>query len=334
VAAEVARDATTAQNLGELLNSAANLILNRFSFYHTGIYLLDPQREYAVLHASPTEAGRAMLASNHRFRVGQVGIVGYVAAKGEPRIVLDTARDSAYFDNPLLPKTRSEVALPLKVNQQTIGVLDVQSDRPEAFTQDDIATLQIMADQLALAIERVQLVENLKQNFQELQIVNQRFTQETWQSFSHESDFRPGYKFDGIKVTSLEDFPVESREVLRKGRAIVLPGKEEGVTVAAPLKLREQVIGVISVRFVTETVAPDVIGLVEETASRLAIALENARLYVETQKLAQRERAISEVSSKITSSFNIETILRTTVMEIGKMLPDAEIVVQFDKNKE
>ncbi len=336
IAAEVARDATTSQDPDELLNHAAQLILDRFNFYHTGIFLVDPDREYAVLRASPTEAGRKMLEQGHRLRLGQVGLVGFVAATGTPRIALDTGQDIAHFRNPLLPDTRSEVAIPLKLDDRVLGVLDVQSTQPEAFTQDDVATLQVMADQLALAIQRVELVSNLQRNLDELESTYKAFTSESWKKFGQEQGFKPGYLFDGLKITPLESFPAKARKALSRGRTAVLQPEREldGATVVAPLKLREQVIGGLALRFQTPMVDPDTISLVEETAGRLAVALENARLYEETQNLVQRERAVSEISSRITTSFNIENILRTAVMEIGKRMPDAEVVVQLEQNKD
>lgn len=336
IAAEVARDATLTQDLNELLNRAAQLMLERFNFYHTGIFLVDADREYAVLRASPTEAGRKMLEQGHRLRLGQVGLVGYVAATGVPRIALDIGQDTTYFNNPLLPNTRSEVAIPLKLDDQVIGVLDAQSTEPEAFTQDDVATLQIMADQLALAIQRIELVNSLQRNLAELKTSYQAFTTESWEKFSQEQDFKPGYLFDGLKITPLESFPTNLQHVLSRGRAVVLPPKREldGATVAVPLQLREQVIGGMMLRFQTPDIDPDIISLIEEIAGRLAVALENARLYEETQNLVQRERAVSEISSRITTSFNVETILRTAVMEIGKRIPDAEVVVQLEQNKD
>lgn len=338
VAAEVARDAANARNLDELLTETAELVLSRFGFYHTGVFLIDPQREFAVLRASPTQAGQEMLARNHRLRIGQVGIVGYVAATGEPRVALDTGMDATYFNNPLLPNTRSEIALPLRSNDSIIGVLDVQSEEPEAFTQDDISTLQIMADQLALAIQRVQLVGQLEDNIKEIEKTYQKITLNSWLSISQDTSIVPGYSYDGIRIKRLEEFPIESREALRRGHSVVLPrqdsGANKGTSVAVPLNLREQNIGVLTIRFNSETVSPDVLSLIEETSGRLATALENARLYSETQKLAERERAISEISSRITTSFNIENILRTTVQEIGKILPESEVVVQIQPNKD
>jgi GAF domain-containing protein/HAMP domain-containing protein len=331
VAAEIARDSANTSDLNELLNRATQLILDRFGFYHTGIFLLDESNEYAVLQASPTEAGREMLARHHKLKVGQEGIVGNVSATGEPRIALDTGLDAAYFNNPLLPMTRSEMALPLKVNEQLLGVLDVQSELPEAFTQDDISTLQIMADQLALAIQRVRLAQEQEYNLQQLEGAYQSFTLSSWRKFTQEKSFKPGYRFDGVRLTALDSYPESSRELLSKGKSVVLPKNREttSTTLAVPLKLRDQVLGVMNVGFGESAVSQEMIVLTEEIASRLAVALENARLYSETQKQAERTRAVSEISNLITSSVNIENILRTAVQELGRINPNTEVTVSL-----
>jgi GAF domain-containing protein/HAMP domain-containing protein len=336
LAAEVARDSANTNNLDELLNRAAQLILDRFGFYHTGIFLLDERGEYAILQASPTEAGREMISRNHKLRVGQEGIVGNVSATGEPRIALDTGLDVTYFNNPMLPMTRSEMALPLKVNEQLLGVLDVQSEQPEAFTQDDISTLQIMADQLALAIQRVRLAQEQEYNLRQLESAYQQFTLTSWRKFSHERGFQPGYRFDGVKLTALETYPEGSQETLRKGKSVILLDDKEtkNATLAVPLKLRDQILGVLNIGFGESTINPETINLAEEVASRLAVALENARLYSETQKQAEQTRAISEISNIITSSVNIENILRTAVQELGHINPDTEVTVRLHDGRE
>lgn len=337
LASEIARDAAALGDLNELLNRSSQLVLDRFNFYHTGIFLIDQQREYAILRASPTEAGREMLKQNHRLRIGKEGIVGSVAVTGEARVVADTSLDINYLHNPLLPQTRSELALPLKVEARVIGVLDVQSETPNAFTQDDIVVLQIMADQLTLAIERVQLVEQLEGRLQELEHAYQQFTVTSWQDLSQQSDFKSGYTFDGTKLAPVGAFPEWSQDALRRGHPVILPGKttnSKDSLLAMPLKLRGQIIGVMNIHFTGDTLNAETVNLSEEIANRLAVALENARLYTETQKLAQQERAVSDISTRITTSINIENILRTAVQELGRMLPDAEVTVQLQEEKE
>ena len=338
LASEIARDAATLGDLDQLLEHTSRLVLDRFHFYHTGIFLIDQQREYAILRASPTQAGQEMIKENYRLKIGKEGIVGNVAITGNATVIADTTTDTTlYINNPLLPQTRSEAAIPLKVEARVIGVLDVQSETAHIFSQDDIVVLQIMADQLALAIERVQLVEQLENRLSELEHAYQQFTLTSWQNFSRQPDFKAGYNFDGVKISAINSFPLWSQDALRRGRPVILPGKttdSKDSFLAVPLKLRGQIIGVLSIRFTGDVINQEDISLSEEIANRLAVALENARLYTETQKLAQQERSVSDISTRITASINIENILRTAVQELGRMLPEAEITVQLQQEKE
>ena len=171
VAAEVAREATTAEEMDDLLDRAVNLIRERFGFYHAGIFLLDERGEYAVLRAATSEAGRRMLERGHKLKVGEVGIVGYVTSTGQPRIVLDVDTDAIHFKNPLLPETRSELALPLRVGDRIIGALDVQSVQEAAFDEEDVAILQTMADQLAVAIEKLERAAQIQAEHARLEAI-------------------------------------------------------------------------------------------------------------------------------------------------------------------
>ncbi|MBL8103783.1 MAG: GAF domain-containing protein, partial [Anaerolineales bacterium] len=139
--AQIARAISSIQGLDSILPQITQVISEQFGHYHTGIFLLDENREFAVLRAANSEGGHGMLESGHKLQVGQTGIVGYVAATGQPRIALDVGTDAVYFDNPFLPNTHSEIALPLRVGGQTVGVLDVQSETSNAFTESDIEVL-------------------------------------------------------------------------------------------------------------------------------------------------------------------------------------------------
>ena len=151
--AEVSRSIISIFNVDELLRRAVNLIRDRFGFYHAGIFLMDETGEWAVLREATGEAGAQMKAQGHRLQVGETSMVGWTALHRRPRIALDVGEDAVHFANPLLPYTRSEMTLPLMVGGRLLGVLDVQSTEEAAFDEDDIRTLQSMADQLAIAIE-------------------------------------------------------------------------------------------------------------------------------------------------------------------------------------
>jgi len=156
-AAEIARDISSSLDLDELLQKAVELISSRFDFYHAAIFLKDLPGEYVVIREATGEAGAQMKRAGHKLSVGAKSVVGFVAGKGEPLIVNDTSRDATFSPNPLLPETHAEAALPLKVGDRIVGVLDVQSTQAYAFAEDNLRTLQILADQLAIAVVNTEL---------------------------------------------------------------------------------------------------------------------------------------------------------------------------------
>ena len=150
--AEVVHAISSIFDVEQLLYRAVRLITEKFGFYHTGIFLVAESGDVAVLKAASSEGGQQMLVAGHQLRRGE-GMVGWVVEHGEPRISLDVGEDAVHFDNPRLPATRSEVALPLLIADQVIGVLDVQSTEANAFDEDDLRSLEYLADQLAVTVE-------------------------------------------------------------------------------------------------------------------------------------------------------------------------------------
>ena len=331
-AAEVARDAASAPSLDDLLDQAARLILNRFGFYHTGIFLVDEKHEYAVLRASPSEAGKAMLANQHKLRIGEQGIVGRVAATGEPRIALDTGVDPMYFNNPMLPNTRSEMALPLKTAQGTFGVIDIQSDQPEAFTQDDIAIVQIMADQLATAIQRTQLLQQVQVQLQQLEQNQQQFTQQSWQVLRASNRSHVGYRFDNVRLEAVQESDSNVDPFGSSPAASTLD--TTGAFLEIPVRLRGQTIGAVKLRFQSGQVPAVTAAVAQQIADRLGTALENARLLEDSVRKANKERAIGEITSRISSSVNMRNVLQTAVEELGRAIPGSDVLIQLRPDKE
>ena len=156
-AAEIARDISSSLNLDELLQKAVELIRSRFNFYHASVFLKDLPGEFVVIREATGEAGAQLKRIGHKLAIGSKSVVGFVAGNGEPLIVNDTTRDATFYANPLLPETRAEAAIPLKVGERIVGVLDVQSNQLYAFAEDNMRTLQILADQLAIAVVNTEL---------------------------------------------------------------------------------------------------------------------------------------------------------------------------------
>lgn len=367
-ASEVARDVATTTDLNELLNRAVEIIRQRFDFYHAGVFLIDDRGEYAVLRAATGEAGRAMLERSHMLRIGEVGLVGVASSIGQPQLASNVEESPTHYKNPLLPETRSELAIPLRVidpifGATTIGVLDVQSRRVAAFSQEDITILQTMADQLAIAINNARLIEQLNRTIQELRQVSGQFTQRSWRDFTREQSKAQGYRYirPAGSETSAPEIPVqpisgephvvlqpEALQAFRTGEPIIAdvdifdenisqedfkappaPNLPSQTAMAIPLRLRDQVIGVLNLRFDSPTVPAELASLAEEIGSRMSLVLESTRLLYEAQRLAYREQQINWISSQVSSSVNLDTILQNTVRELGKALGASRTYIQI-----
>lgn len=331
---EISRIIASEQRLEILFPLITRLVSERFNYYHAGIFLINETKQFAVLQAANSKGGKNMLARGHRLEVGGSGIVGYVAKYGLPRISLDVGQDAVYFNNPDLPTTRSEMALPLKIRDEIVGVLDVQSEQSGAFTENDTNTLNILADQIAIALENARLFTQTQQALDEAQALYQKNVQEGWLTFSREEDLI-GYHqsmIGGKKLTA----PVESDEITQAmNRGTLLMFNADGVTressIVVPIKLRGQVIGAMNIKAPNKDRqwTSDEVDLVEAISERLSLALENARLIQESQRQVIKEQTISEVTGKIGASINMKNVLQTAVEELGRAMPGSEVMIKF-----
>ncbi|RME74460.1 MAG: GAF domain-containing protein [Chloroflexi bacterium] len=167
-AAEVSQNITRILNLDELLPRTVDIICETYGFYYAGIFLLDETGEFAVLKAGRGEPGRLMVENNHKLAVGGSSMIGMCTARNEARISLDVDTEQMWYPNPLLPDTRSEMALPLAVGGKVIGALTVQSTEAAAFSEEDISSLQALANQLAIAIDNARQRQELEETYAEL----------------------------------------------------------------------------------------------------------------------------------------------------------------------
>jgi GAF domain-containing protein len=316
----VARTIASIQDIEALLPSVTRLVSQHFGFYHVGIFLMDERRENAILRASNSEGGLQMIERQHSLPRNLHSIVGYATSRGEPRIALDVGADSVYFNNPDLPMTRSEMALPLRVAGQVIGALDVQSTETDAFSQEDISLLAILTDQVAIAIENARLFGEAQKALNESREMFTKYTKQEWTNFVRHVK-QTGFIFDGKQVAPLDNnVQRESTKVVIQTGSLSL--EKESASIAIPIKLRGQTIGVLDVRSKKgeRQWKQDEITLLQAAAERAGLALENARLVENAQRRAARERAIGDISAKIGAVSNLESILQTAVEELGRKI--------------
>ncbi|HTX89896.1 MAG TPA: GAF domain-containing protein [Anaerolineales bacterium] len=331
-AALIARDASIAKNVDVLLNRTVQLLQLKFGYYHIGIFFIDDNGGYAILKAAGSEAGKLMLANNYKIRVGEHGLIGQVSRTGEPHIALDVGADAAHAPNPLLPYTRSEMVLPLRVESRIIGVLDIQSDKVNAFDQTSISMMQIITDQISIAIGRIRLIQELQQNTTELERVLQENTARTWRSFLRQIRKRAGFRYEGVTVEPLQELPREGFDAMQKNEPTVTSVEKNGSvdsTLAVPIKIRGQTLGVLTIQFKGKDIPAESSVLAGEAANRLALALENARLVQDAQRLANREQQINKISAQIQQSTDLDVVLQNTIRELGDSLGVPKTFIQI-----
>jgi GAF domain-containing protein len=318
---QVAHAITSIRDLQTLLPRVAAVTSEYYGFYHVGVFLLDPSDEYAILAAANSEGGHRMLERGHRLRVGEQGIVGNVTATGQPRIALDVGTDAVYFNNPDMPDTHSEMALPLRIGDKIIGALDVQSTETGAFTNEDVETLSLLADQISLAIENARLFDRSKNALDELQMISRQSTREAWKNLPEQLKLL-GYRYSTMGVSPLK----EPFRLSHSGKTNS-HGMETGLFVV-PIELRGEVIGNLVVQSPAgDEWNADQKDLIKAVAERVALSVENARLFEETTMRAERERLVSEITGKIRSHNDPQAMIETAVNELRNALGASRVEI-------
>jgi GAF domain-containing protein/HAMP domain-containing protein len=332
-AAVVARATTSVLDLDELLPGVVELVRERLALYYVGLFLLDEEGRFAVLRAGTGEAGRQMLAQGHRLEVGGDSMIGQCMATGQARVALDVGEEAVRFDNPLLPETRSEMALPLRSRGRSIGAITVQSVEGAAFDEADIAVMQTLADQVAVAIDNARLFANAQIALQEIEAVQRRYLGQAWAEYAA-ARVASGYEQTDAGMVSFGDEVLpEVRQAMTEQRPVVwnADGNAEPSALVVPIMVRGQPIGALGIhdddgsRQWTE----GDVDLIEAVAERIAMAVENLRLLDETQRRAAYERLVGEVTTRMRASLDLESVLKTAMDEMYQALGLDEIVIRL-----
>lgn len=299
---EVGRVAASSLDPNELLVKVINLFTDQFGYYYAAIYLVDPSEKWAELREATGDAGKVLKQNRHRLEISGRSMVGIAIREKSPRIAQVASEEKQRYENPLLPYTRSEVALPLIAGDRVLGALDVQSTKEADFSLHVIETMQSMAGQVAIALENARLYQDAQQNIHEMRAIQQQYLLEAWREFSAQK----------------EDLEYEVGD-----RADAKSKKIE-----VPISLRDQILGQIMLEG-NEEWTPEQESLVNAVATQAAIALENARLVSESRQVAMRERMLAEINSKIWSSTTIEGVLQTVVKELGRRLDASQTTIEL-----
>ncbi|MBN1178752.1 MAG: GAF domain-containing protein [Anaerolineae bacterium] len=331
-AAEVSHATTSILDLNQLIPLVVDLVRERFDLYYVGLFLVDDMQQYAELRAGTGEAGEKMMTQHHRLEIGGGSMVGQCISQAEALIALDVGEEAIRFDNPLLPETRSEMALPLYSRGRVIGAVSVQSTHEAAFDETDIAVMQTMADQVAVAIDNASLFASTQAALEEMEATHLRYLGQAWGGFARRRPVSGYYAPSETSTTALMDEVLpETRRAMQEPRLVVTEAgtESEGAALVAPITLRGQPIGALGYRNVSVEWSEEDVALVQALSEQFALAAENLRLIEATQRRAARERLTREITDKMRGSTSVDRIAQIAIDELYKALGTSRAFVHM-----
>lgn len=350
--AAVSERLTAILDFEQLLEEMVDEIKEKFDYYHAQVYILDDSGQNLVLAAGVGEAGAQMRARGHHIPLdAATSLVARAARTGEV-VRVDNVREAAdWLPNPLLPETYSEMAVPINSEEKVVGVLDVQQNKVAGLDEGDASLLRSLAGQVAIAVRNARLFTQTQAALDKAQSLQHLYMGEAWERLIAT---RPttNYEYRHGSLPPLSEITTpEAVAALQQGQTVRLETERKQVAdgklnaadepahnpssapiaLATPLKLRDEVIGILGLHAADSrrSWTKDEIALIESVSEQMALAIESARLFEDTQRSAWRDQVVSETTAKVWSSAEIEEVLKTAVAQLGDKLRASEVVIRL-----
>jgi GAF domain-containing protein len=326
-----------------VLQRAANLIRERFDLYHVGLFLIDRSGQWAVLRASTGEKEDQMRQPGYRVKVGDTSIVGWCTANAQLCTAPTPGATSIHGHQvtPTLPEIRSEMAIPLESHGHLIGALKVQSTEREAFPEEDVAVLQMVTQQIAIAIDNTQSLAEIRSRLQAVERRTRDYAPterpypiSTQVALSYERTDHGGiHRASATTPDELDGLGAAVAAALANRQAVVQSDSSDGREAAllTSIRLRGEALGVLGLH---ETDSgrewtDDEVALVEAVADQMALAIENARLLEETQGRAEREQLVGDITAKMQRANDMDMLMQNTIQELLTALNASHVAVHL-----
>lgn len=335
---EVARHQASGVEFEQFLDEIVSLVNTTFNLYHTHIYLIDEERAVLSILKGFGRLGEEMKRKGHRIPlIASQSLVSQAARKGKLVLVNDTRNDPLWLPNPLLPHTRSELAIPVKTGNKIWGVLDLQSDKAYGITRQQVDALQAVAIQISIAVRNANLLTQAQGALIRAEEIQRLYNKQSWQGFSSDQRINEHeYRRQGLlplgEIATPEAHLAFGQKQTVNLYTKVSPTDSDPVsTLATPLRLRDQIIGVLGVHDQNQNRkwTDDEILLIEAVSEQMTLALENARLFEDAQRNAWRDRVVSETTAKVWASSEIDAVMKEAVAQLGDKLQASEVVIRL-----
>ncbi len=338
----ITRQASARESMDTALNSTLNLILENYpDIYHAQVFLIDSDGIQAKLAASTGEAGKRLMERAHSLAVGSLSVIGQCTFTGEAVIARPADKNTVHRVNDLLPLTKLEVAFPLRVGEEIIGALDLQSKELEVLGSNDRLTFQSLANSLSLAIDSIRqfddakarveenqrLTEQTRTALREVERLNQRLIGRAWSEYVKGLDDNQGVLVDFAddSIQSLDTWTGTLTEAVESKNLV-----QEGNILAVPLRVRGQVVGAMEFELEdNQDFTPEDLELILEVSERFGLAAENTRLVEESQRSAQRATLINQITSRFQSAQNVEATLAEAARSLSDTLNAGKVMIRL-----
>ncbi|MCC6975677.1 MAG: GAF domain-containing protein [Anaerolineae bacterium] len=318
--------------LSTLLERTVKLVRDSFpGINEAQLFLVDKDRRNATLVASTNAAGLSALGQ--KVGVGSLNVIGRVTISGQSVLVRDTPEEQQYRRSAFLEGTQSELVLPLRVGNDIIGALDLQSMKPEAFAEDETEVLETIANQIAVAIdnallyadaqekarENQRLYEQASTSLREIERLNQELMGGAWTEYLRGNTSAPAYTIEPTsgRVEDAAERTGTMMEAMRRNQTITR-ANQTLKTVTLPINVHGQVIGAMEFELdPDQNISNEQMTLLRQVVERLGLAAENMRLLEEAQRIAQREATVNEITARMQAATSVEAVVATAAQSLA-----------------
>lgn len=311
----VANAILTAPDVSTLIRTSTDLITQELGYEHAGIFLLNEKKDRVILQAASSEGGRTLLQERYELPLNESSTVGFAARNKRPRIIFNQGLDKKFFDNPHLSTMQSQIALPLISQNEVLGVLDIQTPMENAFSEGNIAIFQALANQIALTLQNTRLIEESRINLSELELVVAEQSTAVWNR--HLQQNTHGFVYTPLGVKPLRTARLQDEKNPAAEKAEI------------PITLRGRKIGTISMQRLARNWTRKEKELLNDVAMQIGLAVENARLLYETREQAHQDQLVSDVSTRLRETLDMDTVLKTAIEEMKRTFNLKEVQVHL-----
>ncbi len=333
--------------LNETLDASVNEILTKYPrAYHVQIFLLDESRRTARLAASTGEVGALLLERKHSLPVGSQSVIGQVTGLGKIVVARAGSTETVHRRNEFLPETVVEAAFPLRIGDLVIGALDMQSKHIDAFAEGDLPIFQALADNIAIAIDNARLIEQTEARaleneqlaqqanlaLREVERLNRELTAQSWENFIAEREDESGLTLDlhANTIKNRAEWTETLSEAIRFNHVVQRQTERGEQIITVPIMVRGQVVGAMEFEVESDTpLPPEDLEMIREVSERLGVAAENARLFQNNRRAAQREATLNAIATRLQASNSIDNVLGEAARGLRETLGANKIAIRI-----